>query len=745
MNIEKLISQMTLEEKASLCSGADAWHTKEIKRLGIPAVKMSDGPHGLRVQAESDINLFRGAREAVCFPNGCALASSFDRKLAGKVGKAIGKEARAFGVQTVLGPAINMKRSPLCGRNFEYFSEDPYQAGELAAAYIQGMQKEGVGACAKHFAANNQEKRRMSISSEVSERAMREIYLPAFETAVKKGKPWALMCSYNRINGTYACEDAHLLTDILRKEWGFDGIVMTDWGAMNDRRKALLAGLNLEMPASDGQNDKRIVEAVKEGTLSEERLDEIVKELLFWIERQTENQGKAEEALDLEGDHDNAVDAATECAVLLKNEDGILPLEKGKPIVLIGGFAKNPRYQGGGSSHIHSSRTKSAVSCLAGQPWVKYIKGFSETEDKEDPDLMEEAKKAAGEGAAAVIFAGLPEIFESEGYDREHMDLPACQNRLIEEVAKVQPNTVVVLHNGSPVTMPWLPKVKAVLEMYLAGEGAGEAVVKLLFGEANPSGKLPETFPLRLSDTPCYLDFPGQRDKVYYREDVYVGYRYYDSREMDVLFPFGYGLSYTSFALEDLQVSQERIAPGQTVTVSVKVKNTGNRAGKEVVQLYVAPSEKGELRRPARELKGFEKVELLPGEEKEISFCLDLRAFSYYDEELKDWSGEKGTYTIQVGNSSRDLPLSAEIFAEFPKKPFVYQDYTTCEDVKRHFGDLKELNDLIQRSAFASLDTGGDAKMMEAMLADMPLHSFVSMGGKKEDVERLIEKLKKEE
>ena len=544
---------MTLEEKAGMCSGLDFWHLKEVEHLGIPKVMVSDGPHGLRKQDEKGDHLgINDSIKAVCFPPAVLSACSFDRGLMEEMGKAIGREAQANDVSVVLGPAVNIKRSPLCGRNFEYYSEDPYLAGEIAAAFVKGVQSQHVGTSIKHFAANNQEYRRMSSSSEVDERTLREIYFPAFETAVKKAQPYTFMCSYNQINGTFASENKWLLTDVLRGEWGFKGYVMSDWGAVNDRVKGLEAGLELEMPASGGDNDAMIVKAVKDGALEEKILDQAVERILRIIFEYADHRKPQE--FTMEKDHEEAQHIAEESMVLLKNENHILPLKTSEKAAFIGGFARNPRFQGGGSSHINCFKTTNVLDSVPCDAQVVYAEGFPADRDFYDKALADEAVKAAAEADKAVIFAGLPESFESEGYDRSHMRLPECQNRLITEILKVQPNTVIVLHNGSPVEMPWLGEIKGLLETYLGGQAGGAAAANILYGKINPSGKLAETMPLKLSDNPSYLNFGGG-EKVEYREGIFVGYRYYDTKEMDVAFPFGYGLSYTTFAYSNLKLT----------------------------------------------------------------------------------------------------------------------------------------------------------------------------------------------
>ena len=549
--IKELVSRMTLEEKASLCSGLDFWHTKGVERLGIPSEMVSDGPHGLRKQDDKADHLgINDSIQAVCFPAGCATASSFNRELVTKLGETLGEECQAENVSTILGPAMNIKRSPLCGRNFEYYSEDPLVSTEMAGALVHGVQSKHIGTSPKHFMANNQEYHRLTSSSEMDERTMREIYLASFEGMVKKEKPWTIMNAYNKLNGTYLCENKEMLTDVLRKEWGFDGYVMTDWGAMNDRVEALKAGCNLEMPSCEGATDVEIVAAVQDGTLDESVLDKSCEEYLNVIFKYEENRDK-NAVFQHEKDHETAREIEEECIVLLKNEDALLPLSADKKVAFIGKYAEEPRYQGGGSSHINSFKTESAMDAVEFLATVKkenitFAKGFDDVEDKVDEALAAKAVEAAANADVAVIFAGLPDSFESEGYDRKHLGMPNCQNALIEAVAEAQPNTIVVLHNGAPIEMPWLGKVKAVLEAYLGGQAVGGAVVNVLYGNANPSGRLAETFPLRIQDTPCYLNYGGEHDKSVYSEGVFVGYRYYTSKEMEVLFPFGYGLSYTT-------------------------------------------------------------------------------------------------------------------------------------------------------------------------------------------------------
>lgn len=733
MDIKALVSQMTLEEKAGLCSGLDFWHTKPVERLGVPSVMVSDGPHGLRKQDEKADHLgVNDSIKAVCMPAACATASSFDRDLMGRMGQTIGDSCQHEKLGVVLGPAVNIKRSPLCGRNFEYFSEDPYLAGEMSAAYINGVQSKNVGTSIKHFAANSQEHRRMSSSSNADERTLREIYFPAFETSVRKAQPWTVMCSYNRVNGVYASENPWLLTDVLRGEWGFKGYVMSDWGAVSDRVAGVAAGLDLEMPSSGGINDRKIVAAVKSGELDEKIVDQACERILEINYRYLDN-ARPETPWDQEADHQLSARIAEECMVLLKN-DGILPLNKTDEVAFIGEFAAKPRFQGGGSSHINAFRTTSAVEAAQGLP-VTYVQGYSAARDMATDEMIAEAVQAAKAAKVAVVFAGLPDAYESEGYDRAHMAMPACQNRLIEAVAGANPNTVVVLHNGSPVEMPWLGKVKAVLEAYLGGQAVGIATVRLLYGDANPCGHLAETFPVKLSDNPSYLYYGGEGDEADYREGVFVGYRYYDKKEMPVLFPFGFGLSYTTFACSNLRLSGAKITDQETLTAAVTVTNTGSRAGKTVVQLYVGDRESTVLR-PIRELKGFEKVELQPGESRDVTFTLDKRAFAYWNAAIHDWHVETGVFTIEVGQSSRDIEVSGEVTVEstvaLPRHytaDSIFMDVMADPKAKEALGPmLASIQKAFAPNADAS-DTAQEAisaDMGLAMMRYMPLRGLVS-------------------
>lgn len=742
-DLKQLVSQMTLEEKAGMCSGLDFWHLKHVERLGIPEVMVSDGPHGLRKQDQTADHLgMNDSIKAVCFPPAALSACSFDRDLLHEMGESIGREAQANDVSVVLGPAVNIKRSPLCGRNFEYYSEDPYLAGEIAASFINGVQSEHVGTSIKHFAANSQEYHRMSSSSDADERTLREIYFPAFETAVKKAQPYTFMCSYNKINGTFASENPWLLTDVLRGDWGFEGYVMSDWGAVNERVPGLKAGLDLEMPSSGGSTDAEIIQAVKDGTLDEAVLDQAVERILRIIFLWEDN--RRPQPFTMEEDHALARHIAEESMVLLKNEN-VLPLALEEKVAFIGGFAEKPRFQGGGSSHINSFRIDSALSSLPEGANVTYAKGFPANGDVYDETLAAEAVEAAKAADKAVIFAGLPDSFESEGYDRTHMRLPDCQNRLISEILKVQPNTIVVLHNGSPVELPWKNEVKGILEAYLGGQAAGSAVNNLLYGKANPCGKLAETFPEKLSDNPSYLFF-GDEHNVEYREGIFVGYRYYDAKEMEVAFPFGFGLSYTTFAYSNLRVDKESLTDQDTLTVSVDVTNTGSMAGKEIVQLYVRDLT-GSASRPDHELKNFAKVALAPGETKTVTMTLDKRSFAWYSTELADWYAANGEYELLIGASSRDIRLTAKVTMTGSRPlPFAIHANTTlgelCRDERTSALASGLAQKVLESMGIGSSEAASEAiteEMNQGMIESMPLRALRSFGNlSREDLDGII-------
>jgi beta-glucosidase len=687
-NASSLLGQLTLEEKASLCLGSDFWHTAPVERLGIPAIMVSDGPHGLRKQpGEGDHVGSSGSVPATCFPTACALGSSWDPQLARRVGEALGREARAQGVAVVLGPGINIKRSPLCGRNFEYFSEDPALSGVLGAAMIQGVQSQGVGTSLKHYAANNQETDRLRVSAEVDERTLREIYLAGFERAVTQARPWTVMCAYNKVNGVYASQHAWLLTTILRDGWGFDGLVVSDWGAVHDRVAALAAGLDLEMPPNLGVSDAEILTAVRTGQLEEGALDAAVARVLRLVDRTTATT-EPPPVLDPDAHHALARAAATECAVLLKNEDRLLPLRPaaGDTIAVIGEFARTPRYQGAGSSQVNPTRVDVALdelrSAVPDQVEIVYAAGYSIDTTDHDEELAAEAVALAGRANVVVTFLGLPAADESEGFDRSHMDLPANQTALLARLADANPNLAVVLANGSVVRLAdWDQHAKAVLECWLSGQAAGGAAADLLCGAANPSGRLAETLPLRLEDTPSYLNFPGEAGHVRYGEGIFVGYRAYDALDRQVSYPFGHGLSYTSFGYADLTTNLTgRPQDGDLVVdVTCRVTNTGDRRGKEAVQLYVRDPE-ASVARPVRELKAFAKVDLAPGQTAVVEFALTARDLSYWSTTLNDWVLEGGEFELAVGASSRDLRLTTTLDIAAPPPPARLDGMSTLQE-----------------------------------------------------------------
>jgi len=732
LSVDQLLKELTVEEKAGLCSGQDFWTTKAVTRLGLPSWTMTDGPHGLRKQIAGEGVGLLDSVPSTCFPSGVGLASTWNRALIEEVGQALGRESKANQVGVILGPAVNIKRSPLCGRNFEYLSEDPYLAGEMAKHHILGVQSQGVGASLKHFAVNNQERLRMTIDAIVDERTMREIYFPAFETAVKGAQPWTVMCSYNRINGTYASENHWLLTEVLKQEWGHTGLVVTDWGACNDRVEGIKAGEDLEMPGNGGITDADIVKAVKGGKLTVEELDQAVRRVLNVTLKVLENLNP-NAVYDQEAHHALARRAATESMVLLKNEGNQLPLAVGK-VAFIGAFAREPRYQGGGSSHIVPTKLDDAVEQARALPGtdVTYAPGYAVHAEAAEESLIAQAVAVAEAAERAVVFIGLTDPLESEGFDRKHLGIPSGHVALLEAVLKVQKNVTVVLSNGSPVEMPWLERVPAVLEGYLGGQGWGAAVVNLLFGKANPSGKLAESFPIRLEDTASFLNFPGDGTKVEYREGIYVGYRHHDAAHIAPLFPFGHGLSYTEFAYGPLTVDKSALAENQLVTAKVTVTNSGKTAGSEVVQLYVRDLEASVLR-PVRELKGFAKVFLAPGETQTVEFTLDRRAFAFWSVDEGRWVVETGEFELSVGSSSRDLRATAVVHIKSTKLPKrTFDANTTLGSLVDHpVGGLVVTAVLAQFSkAFGTYEPGSaTALMMQNMINEMPLRNLVRMSG----------------
>ena len=657
--IDKIIDSMTLEDKIALCSGATFWESKKYEKYGIPALFMCDGPHGLRKQENlSDMLGINKSRQATCFPAEVSTAASWDPKLLEQIAEAIGQEAKDQGVGLVLGPGANLKRNPLCGRNFEYFSEDPYLSGKLAAGFIKGMESQGIGTSLKHFALNSQEKSRFTSNSVIDDRSMREMYLTAFEIAVKEGKPSTVMCAYPKINGVHCSDNKGLLTDILRDEWGFDGMVVTDWGGMNDRIESFKAGCDLSMPGGSDYMEKEALVAVREGTLSEKCVNNSAARVLKLVFRAAETL-KEKTNCDYKSHHELAKKAAVEAAVLLKNEDNILPLRKNDKIAVIGAMAKQMRYQGAGSSHINPTKLSNPLDQL---PNALYASGCDDKGESTDA-LIAEAIETAKKADVAVIFAGLPEKYESEGFDRDDMKMPQGHIRMIEEVSAVNPNTVVVLLCGSVVECPWADSVKAILYMGLPGQAGGEAIVDLLYGKVSPSGKLTESWPYTYGDVASSEIYDKTEDALY-QEGIYVGYRYYEKANVPVRWPFGFGLSYTSFAYTNLEIKDKM--------VSVTITNTGDCAGGEVVQLYVVAPQNG-IHRPIRELKQFTKVYLLPHESKRVSLELSDRSFAVWQD---GWKIPSGTYTIQVAGLSEQIDINGEILEVADDQKGLW--YETC-------------------------------------------------------------------
>lgn len=670
LDVDQLVDNLTLDEKAALLSGSDFWHTAPVERLGIPAIMCSDGPHGLRAQLdEADHVGSAMSVPATCFPTASALASSWDLDLAGDVGRALGREARRWGVSVVLGPGVNIKRSPLCGRNFEYFSEDPFLTGEFGAAMVDGVQSQGVGASVKHYAANNQENDRLRVSADVDERTLREIYLPAFERVIRTADPWTVMCAYNRVNGIHASEHHWLLSDVLRGEWGWEGVVVSDWGAVHDRVAALEAGLDWEMPPDLPQSPQAVVEAVRSGSLEEEIVDRSVRRMLELV-RKSLDGADSTASFDEEAHHRLARRAAAESIVLLKNEGGLLPLGEAR-VAVVGEFARTPRFQGAGSSQVNPTRVDvplDELQSILGSERVRFAPGYRIDDAADDYLLITEAVSVAEEAEVVVCFLGLPGSFESEGFDRTHLELPENQTTLLDAVVAANAKVVVVLVNGSVVRLSHcIHSVTAVVECWLGGQGSGGAIADVLTGRVNPSGRLAETIPMRLEDNSAYLNFPGDSGHVLYGEGVFVGYRAHDQLAQEVTFPFGHGLSYTTFEVSDLEVAVSGSVEEGTlsVTVDVSVTNTGHQPGAEVVQLYVGDPE-ASVARPPRELKGFKKVRLQPGQTKRVSLHLDQRAFSFWSPASKRWAVEAGEFIMSVGHSSRDLPLTHSLYIDAP-------------------------------------------------------------------------------
>ncbi|ADH66465.1 glycoside hydrolase family 3 C-terminal domain-containing protein [Nocardiopsis dassonvillei] len=733
------LSGLTLAEKASLSSGADFWTTKAVG--DVPSLVLTDGPHGVRRQAGATDHLgLAESLPATCFPPAVGLSQSWDPDLVGRVGAALGAEAGALGVDVLLGPGINIKRDPRGGRNFEYFSEDPLLTGVLGGAWVSGLQSTGVGASLKHFAANNAEHDRMRSSSNVDPRTLREIYLRAFQRVVRTSAPWTVMCSYNRINGVYASEDHWLLTTVLRQEWGFDGVVVSDWGAVQDRPAAVAAGLDLEMPGDGGASDARLLAAVEAGACSTEDVDTAASRVAALAARargsrrdRAADPERAPEvgAREIEDHHALAREVAARCVVLLKNDGALLPLAPDGSVAVIGGFARNPRYQGGGSSHVNPTRVDvplEEIRALAGSGAVAFAPGYADraqdgTEPGDAAALREEAVRAASEADTAVVFLGLAEHQESEGFDREHIELPAEQLDLLAAVVRAQPRTVVVLSHGGVLRLaPVAELAPAVLDGALLGQAGGGAIADVLFGRVNPSGRLGETVPVRLQDTPAYLNFPGENSAVLYGEGLYVGYRWYDARDMEVAFPFGHGLSYTSFAYSDLELEQD----GAGITAHLTVTNTGDRSGREVVQFYVAKPDSAVSRAP-RELKGFTGVTLEPGRSERVSVPLSREDLAYWEVRADRWVVEGGEYVVSAGASSRDLRVTAAIAVEGDALRLPVTLDSTLGEVMADPGAAA----LLAQAFTPPAAEGSDNAMgmdMARMMASIPIRRLASFG-----------------
>lgn len=685
LKYEKIISQMSLEEKALMMSGKNTWETRDFEKYGIPSMFMADGPHGLRKQAGAGDHLGLNASiPATCFPTAASVANSWDEALGEEIGAALAEEAITMGVNVILGPGLNIKRSPLCGRNFEYFSEDPYHAGKMAAAYVRGIQSKGIAACPKHFAANSQELRRMANNSVVDERTLREIYLTGFEIAVKEGKAKSIMSSYNEINGIYANENSHLLQEILVDEWGFDGYVVSDWGGSNDHALGVKNGSHLEMPGTGKSGMRDIMKAVKNGILEEEildqRLDELLKVIFDTQRAVTLGKGKT---FDVNGHHSLARRAAEESIVLLKNEDNILPLKKGTKVAVIGDFAKKPRYQGAGSSLVNPAKQpEAALDVLqdSGLEITSCVQGYIRNR-KADKKLISAAAEAAKKAETVLVFAGLDEISESEGLDRTHMELPSAQRQLINEITTVNRNVIIVLSAGSAVEMPWYSYVRGIVHGYLGGQAGASAMMNVLTGKTCPSGRLNETYPVYYKDTPAFHYYPGKERSSEYREGLYVGYRYYTTVGKKVRFPFGFGLSYTDFVYDNLQINEKG--------VSFTIKNTGSVEGTEIPQLYIGKDSETVFR-PVRELKGFCRVTLLPGEQKEVSILFDDKTFRFYDTRTDSWEIESGNYKIMIGSNVERILLEGE----FSVKGTVTEGGYSREELTEYFtGKIRDVND----------------------------------------------------
>lgn len=771
MKHEAIISKMTLEQKAAFVSGLDYWHTQGCEELGLPSINITDGPHGLRKKNEnkkaSDGIGLGNSVPATCFPPASTSSCSWDPELIALAGEALGEECLKEKVSVVLGPGMNIKRSPVCGRNFEYFSEDPVLSGKMAAGLVKGVQSKGVGTSLKHFACNSQEAYRMIVDEVVDERALREIYLTAFEIAVKEASPWTVMNSYNRINGEYASQNSYLQNKVLRGEWGFDGLIVTDWGSSVDRIPGILCGTDLEMPSSGGYNTKKIIEAVKNGELTEEALDERVDVVVDLILKSKPALEKEVE-FSFDDHHEISRKVAEGSMVLLKNKDNILPLKKGAKVAVIGELAASPRFQGAGSSVINPTKLDNALDELKKLGVdVTYAKGYEKSKDEENEALFAEAEAVAKAADTVLVFVGLTEEFEGEGYDRINIEMPKSHNALVSKISAANPNTVVVLAGGSVINLPWINEVKGLLNSGLGGQATGSAVANILTGIVNPSGKTSETYPLSFDENPTFGNYPAGPVTSEHRESVYIGYRYYDKAKKEVLFPFGFGLSYTEFSYSDLQVSKEEIDDTETLTVTYKVKNIGETDGAEVTQLYVGDME-STIFRPVKELRAFKKVFLKAGEEKEVSLTLSKRDFAFFNVYTGEFNVESGEFAILVGASSRDIKLIKKVTVNSTENvvipdykvsaPAYYTadisemngaqfeailgrpvpsaerdtskpiDIYCCLDDARHTKWGGRICGLIEgiMSKMGS-DANGDGKMLSAMATQIPIRNFIAM------------------
>jgi beta-glucosidase len=707
------ISDLTVDEKASLLSGADFWNTKAVERADIHQIMVTDGPHGLRKQAgETDHVGLADSVPATCFPPAVGLGSSWDTALAERVGKALGVESAIENVAVLLGPGVNIKRSPLCGRNFEYFSEDPIVSAVMGSALVRGIQSQGVGASLKHFAANNQETDRLRVSSDVDPRPLREIYLRAFQRVVEDVQPWTVMCSYNRLNGVYTSENPWLLTSVLRDEWGFEGLVVSDWGAVNDRVAGVAAGLDLEMPSSGGRTDAQVVAAVKDGSLDEAALDRAAQRVVDLVGK-ADARPAQEGPLDVDAHHALAREAASRCIVLLKNDGDVLPLSRDARIAVIGEFARSPRYQGAGSSQINPTRVDNALDAIRGEVSgdVQFVPGFSLDGSGDAAALRAEAVSAASDADIAVVFLGVPDDEESEGFDRQHMDLSTDQLHLIDAVASANPKTVVVLSNGGAVTLPFAGSVSTILEGWLLGQGGGSATADVLFGTVNPSGKLTETIPVRLEDSPSFGNFPGEHGHVRYGEGLLVGYRWYDEVGAEIAFPFGHGLSYTRFEYGAVSAT---VRDDGDIVVTVPITNAGSVSGREVVQVYTSLSDSS-VQRPPRELKGFAVVSAEPGETATAEIVLRRKELAYWDVRVDRWVVESGAYTVEVGASSRDIRVSADVAIEGDEVVLPLSLESSFEEVLAHPVAGPMLSDALEKRQ------GGVQEELMRLLGNFPV------------------------